>query len=163
MNKQQKIYFDNVDVKNRLNSGENLILTHDIEEIDNPAYQSLYKAIVDLSPDSIYQNEFGLGQHLVNLRRLFPYAKIGGCTNSQLGIVYGHKHFKLKDCDLLLEVGDLSTTDGKYDVVISVHNFESNQTKNSEQVQKMLKKGRTVVLLEPSFDLSFYNGEYTEY
>lgn len=94
-------------------NGRKFLLTEprlDDDFIDDVFSYSLLESVLNMCQDleteisSFYHVGFGFGDVLINMSKILPGMKFGGCELFDLCISYGHNHFQLKDYEFELRI-----------------------------------------------------------
>jgi hypothetical protein len=104
---ERELYVENTRVDNNIKNGYRYLVDEDKpfgDDVDNERHVALHELLSLLENKTFYHVGFRFGNVLINVHRLFPNVKIGGCDIYDLCLSFGTKHFGLKKYDFALRL-----------------------------------------------------------
>ena len=148
MSRKKKAYFLNTDVSNKIGGGYKLLVKDKPSDIDDDYTYMVLSALEEIGYKNIYIVGCGLGDILVNLKRMNPKAIVSGCEVSDLFRSYGYNYFKFDVEGVLFDVQEPPYYKVPYaDVMVSL-DYLSTSHEGVETFKDMLFKADRVVVFD---------------
>lgn len=146
--RKKKAYFLNTDALNKLDRGYKLIINNKPSDVDDDVMYLVLSALDEIDYKNIYVVGCGLGDILVNLKRLRPNAIVSGCEVSDMFRSYGTNHFPLNTEDVKFEIQEPPYYQLPFaDVMISI-DYLTTSHEGVETFKDMLLKSDKVVVFD---------------
>lgn len=149
-------YYENTDIKNRENSGEDVLKT-----AEQSALRSTLNTVINGDTKTIYHVGFGLGAYLCVVKKLYPELKVYGCEFDPMFFNFAQVKFNINSCVESVHIWnsyDAWKISGSYDVVF-VEDWVNSLDKNAkaEVFKKVVGMAKQTAVFE-KLDLDFeYN------
>lgn len=148
MNREKSVYFLNTDMSNKIDKGYKIIVKNKPSDIDDDFMYLALSALDEIDYKNIYVVGCGLGDILVNLKRMKPKSIVSGCEVAELFRSYGHNYFKFDVENVIFEIKEPPYHTLPYaDVMVSL-NYLSTSHEGVETFKDMLFKADKVVVFD---------------
>lgn len=148
MTRESNAYLLNTHVSNQMDKGYKLLVRKKPTDIDSVKDCRILTVLTGMAYNSIYVVGCGLGDILVNLKRLKPQSTVSGCETSDIFRSFGNTHFKVASAGVNFEIKEPPYhTLPEADIMVSL-NYLNEDGQSIETFKNMLSSGRTVVLFD---------------
>lgn len=147
--RNKESYFLNTEVANKIDRGYKLIIDNKPSDIDDDFMYMVLSAMEEIEYKNIYVVGCGLGDILINLKRLKPKAIVSGCEVDDTFRSFGNNHFKIDNEEVVFEIKEPPYYKVPYaDVMVSL-NYLSASHEGVETFKDMLFKADKIIVFDP--------------
>lgn len=148
MTRETQAYLLNTHVTNRINEGYRMLVRKKPTDVDDARDCNILTVLTGMNYNSIYVVGCGLGDILINLKRLKPESTVGGCETSDAFRSFGDAHFNISKQGVDFDIKEPPYhTLPQADAMVSITYLEQNP-ESVEVFKDMLSKSKYVVLFD---------------
>lgn len=146
MTRETNAYILNTEVANRLDSGYKLVVKNKPSDIDDPYQSRVLETISKNKYNSIYIVGCGLGDILVNLKKLRRDTIVAGCEVSEVFRNYGRNYFNFSGVEFDIKEPPYHELPNA-DLMVSL-NYLGDNPVSLDVFNQMLTKSNKVILFD---------------